>query len=510
MKYKIFLIIFLFLLLTPVYAGPANDTFLDDNLYSCIIDAYNLTALEKKDYSYNILPEELIEIKSLDCSSYAGKIENLTGLNKLVGLTNLNISGNTFIGGAVTLKINETSTLNSTIVLPNQLTLTDSIYTVSDSKIASVNDGVVTGLSSGSTYITKTSKVTGNVIIEKYLVSVKEDENVKKSNNNFLSSLSLSTGKIDFNKNTKGYTVVVSKDVNTITINAETEDKTASFVSNYGPRKVSLKEGNNSFYIKVKAANGEINVYSLIIVKSNGKDDNNLLSNIVLSTGEIDFKSTVENYNLTVEYEVDNIDVTAVTESLLATTKISDTKLDVGENTISITVTAENGNEKIYELNVYREDIESTKNYLKSLNVKGYNINFSMDVLDYKIKIKNEDSLNIVATKDKTSSSVSIVGNKNLKNNSVIKIIVTDENDLKREYTINIIKPFIYNLSFEIIILFIEFIIIIILILLIIFRPKNKMKMNKRVIPKNKICSNCNTINTPNSKVCYVCGRPLE
>ena len=509
-KSKIFFAVFLFLILMPVYAEPANDSFLDDNLYNCIIDAYNLNKEEKKDYTYSILPEELIAITSLDCSSYSGKIEDLTGLNKLTSLTSINISGNTFIGGAITLQINETGLLKSIINLPSQLSLTDVTYTIDNNKIVSVIDGVVTGLTSGSTYITMSAKVTGNIVTEKYLVSVKEDENAKKSNNNYLSSITLSKGEINFSKDITSYTVVVSKNTNSVTISAELEDSTASYVTNYAPRKVSLKEGSNTFYIKVKAANGEINVYTIMIVRSDGNDDNNMLSNIVLSTGEINFKSTVTNYNLNVEYDVEKIEVIVTTESLLATAVVSDTALDVGENTISITVTAENGNEKVYELNVYREGYESSKNYLKALNIKGYSINFSKDVLNYNIKINNEDSLNIVATQEKSSSSISIVGNKNLKNNSIIKITVTDEDNINREYTITISKPFIYELSFEMILLFIEFIIIFILLLIVIFSPKKKAKKKNRVIPKNKICSNCKTINTPNSKVCYVCGRPFE
>ena len=74
---KIFKLLFLFLILfclNNVYAIPANDTFLDDNLYKCIIDAYNKENNDNKNYSYNITIEELDTISSLDCSKYKGKI----------------------------------------------------------------------------------------------------------------------------------------------------------------------------------------------------------------------------------------------------------------------------------------------------------------------------------------------------------------------------------------------------------------------------------------------------
>ena len=55
---KFFFCFILLFLVESVYAAPANDLFLDDNLYKCIIDAYNVNLTDKKDYSYNILPEE--------------------------------------------------------------------------------------------------------------------------------------------------------------------------------------------------------------------------------------------------------------------------------------------------------------------------------------------------------------------------------------------------------------------------------------------------------------------
>ena len=82
--FKLFFAFVLFCFTVNVGASPANDSFIDDNLYKCIIDAYNANSSDKKDYSYNILPEELNTITNLDCSQYKGSIENLTGLNKEV------------------------------------------------------------------------------------------------------------------------------------------------------------------------------------------------------------------------------------------------------------------------------------------------------------------------------------------------------------------------------------------------------------------------------------------
>lgn len=514
--FKFLLVFFLFFICNKVYAEPANDSFFDDALYNCIIDAYNSDKEEKKDYTYNILPEELIEITSLDCTKYSGKIENLTGLNKLISLTSINLSGNTFIGGTLKLKEGSTGTLTSNIILPNQIALSDVTYTILDKNIVSIDNGVVKGLSDGSTYVTMTAKITGNVITEKYLVSVLGT--TEKSSNANLSSLSISTGELNFKSGTKKYAVVVSNSVTSVTITAKTEDLKASFVTSFGPRKVNLNKGNNTVYVKVKAEDGTINVYTIGITRSDGTDSNNLLSNIELSVGKLDFKSDVTIYTITVANDIDKLDVKAIPESLLATVEVSDTKLLVGENKITITVTAENKETKEYELIVNKEEYESTKNYLKSLTIKGYSINFSPNIEEYTLKITNDNSLKLVATTEKLTSAVSIIGNSNLKNNSKITIRVTDEDNVSRDYTIKISKLFIYDITYKEAILFAEFILIFILILIIILKPKNRKTKKKRRINKyinndptsNKICPKCGSINDSLSNTCYICGKELK
>ena len=133
--------------------------FIDDDLYKCIIDAYNFENDETKNYTDVLEIQELIEIKNLNCSNYKGKIDDLTGLNKMTGLEYLNLSGNTFIGGSLKIDVNGSGSLKSNIKLPSQLSLTDIQYIIDNEKIVKVENGVVKGLSSGSTYVTKIAKV---------------------------------------------------------------------------------------------------------------------------------------------------------------------------------------------------------------------------------------------------------------------------------------------------------------------------------------------------------------
>lgn len=528
--FKFFLGVFFLLLTVNVNASPANDLFIDDNLYKCVIDAYNSNLNENKDYSYNLTLLELNSITNLDCSNYKGTIEDLTGLDRLNGLTNLNLSGNVFLGGSLNIVGNH-DTLRSNIILPNHLSLTDIKYNIENSKIVKIVDDVVYPLSSGSTYVTMTAKVLGNEIKERYLVSV-PGSYVKKSSNAKLASLFLSHGEFAFDSDKKSYSVVVSNLIDEVTINANVLDKKATFVSGYGPRKVNLTVGSNILYVKVKAEDGTINTYTISIIRSDGNDLNSRLINLELSVGNIKFDPDIYIYNFSVDSNVDVIDVKAVAESTLAKVEVSDTKLKVGNNKITITVTSESGSKTNYELIITREDYNSIDNYLSNIVVAGYNIEFNKNIFNYYLDITNEDFLNIVATTENNDATYKVLGNSALKQGSKITIQVSDKEGSTREYYINIKSKssditFMDDFDYKWIILIIEFILIIILILVIIFRNTNKPKRPKK--PKNvrkkvksnkknntsinvavKKCKACGSMNDVKSKTCYVCGNLLK
>lgn len=519
--FKVLCFFSLMFFVSTVNAAPANDLFLDDNLYKCIIDAYNVNLAEKKDYSYNILPEELNTITSLNCSNYKGKIEDLTGLDKLNNLTSLNLSGNVFLGGSLNIT-GSSGKLKSNLILPSKLSLTDKTYGVDNKSIVKIENNVVYPLSNGSTYITMTAKVSGNEITEKYLVSVSNPA-FNKSSNSKLASLFLSEAEFGFDSDRTEYSVVVAESVKSVKINANLLDRKASFVSGYGPRTVELKQGSNNLLVKVKAEDGSITTYTVMVVRSDGNDLNNRLVNIELSIGKIDFDPDVHTYNFNVDSNINEIDVKAVAESALAKVDVSSTKLKVGVNKITITVTSESGSKGVYELVVTREDYDSLDNYLKNLIINNYPITFNRNIFDYEITIGSEKSLNITPVLEKSESTYTIVGNKDLKNDSKIVIKVSDTEGSTREYSIKVKKNSIFdilssiNIDIKWIILGLEFLIILILLLVIIFKNnsnKPKKVKNRKVKAQPKVTSNvckaCGTVNDMKSKTCYVCGNLLK
>lgn len=87
------------------------------------------------------------------------------------------------------------------------------------------------------------------------------------------------------------------------------------------------------------------------------KSDNNYLSSITLSEGNITFDKDVLTYDVIVDYETTTIEIKANVEDDKATiTGDGKHTLNVGSNVIKITIKAEDESERTYTLNINREE----------------------------------------------------------------------------------------------------------------------------------------------------------
>lgn len=180
------------------------------------------------------------------------------------------------------------------------------------------------------------------------------------------------------------------------------------------------------------------------------KSNNNYLSELKLSNGTLVFDNEKTEYKVTVAYNIEKIEVTTKTEDGKAKFEITgNEELKVGENTITIKVTAEDGSEREYKIEVIRKEQNanlSSNSKLRSLTIKDCNINFSSSVYDYTIEIGNEDRLNITYTTADSKSDVTVTGNENLENGSIIKVTVVAEDGTTTIYKINVEKVNTKNL----------------------------------------------------------------
>lgn len=270
----------------------------------------------------------------------------------------------------------------------------------------------------------------------------------KRSNVSSLSKLTVSNSNINFKENVTNYNISVDNSVDNINITGILKDSKSKFIPGYEPGNQKLNVGNNKIEIKVQAENGEITTYTINVnrkgAKKEEKSNNNYLSSIKLSVGEINFSKDQTEYKITIENDVNDIDIEAESEDSKSNITISGNKgLKTGENTITIKVQAEDNSIREYKITVIKknkDNILSSNNYLKELKVENYNIKFNKNTLNYELKILNEKKLNITATAEDTKSKVTITGNNNLENNSIIKIFVVSQDGITRLYEINIIK----------------------------------------------------------------------
>ena len=123
------------------------------------------------------------------------------------------------------------------------------------------------------------------------------------------------------------------------------------------------------------------------------------------------------------------------------------------------------------------KNVESNK--LVDLKVDKYNIDFSKNIEEYNIKIDDEKQLDITPILEDNTSKYEIIGNKNLKNGSKIRINITTSLGDKKTYILNIEKN--QKMGFaEIIFITILVVLILINLFRIIKNRKNRGTKNEK------------------------------
>ena len=258
------------------------------------------------------------------------------------------------------------------------------------------------------------------------------------SNDNSLKSLEVKNHKLSPRFDSNVYEYNIKTEEEKIEIKAVKNNKDAKIEGDIGVKK--LEYGANTFVISVTSAKGEVREYYLYVTRVPKKSSDITLKSLTLSKGKIDFDKNKFIYTTDVDYSVDEISVEAIPTSDKASVKIDKSdKLEVGKNEITITVTSENGNTGKYVVIVNRLEKLSSDAMIKYLNIKGYNLNFKSDVYEYELEVK-EDKLDIEVVLSDKKAKYEIIGNKELKNNSVILIKVVAVDGTICEYKIKISK----------------------------------------------------------------------
>ena len=141
------------------------------------------------------------------------------------------------------------------------------------------------------------------------------------------------------------------------------------------------------------------------------------------------FDKSVKEYTLNVANDVDKIEVTAATEDEKSKFEIAgNEELKVGENTILVTVTAEDGTTTIYQIKVTKAAPEGLK--LTKLEIKDYELSpkFKSEVFEYKLTVTKSDKLDIITEASEEKATVEIIGNTEFEDgDNLITIMVKSE-----------------------------------------------------------------------------------
>ena len=268
------------------------------------------------------------------------------------------------------------------------------------------------------------------------------------SSNNYLDQLEVENYDIvpDFDKDEDHYTLSVNSDIDKATIIAHAEDDRATVSGDTGEQ--NLAYGSNVFTVTVTAEDNTERPYYITITRALNSDVK--LSDLKVEGTTIDgFDPDTPTYDYgTVENDVDSLTVIGTPQDQNATVEVIDADengvvpIAVGDNTITIKVTAQDNTEGFYTITVTRK--AESNNDLNSLEVEDYTLDpeFNKDITSYAITVPSDvDDVHVNAVPDDPTATVTVEGADNLQpGENTITVTVTADDGTPKVYTITVTK----------------------------------------------------------------------
>ena len=271
-------------------------------------------------------------------------------------------------------------------------------------------------------------------------------DNIKDSKYALLSNDLLADSIGGFDRLSTSYELSVTS--SKIAIYATLTSEDASYVSGFEPRTINLDYGRNVALIKIVNKDGKERCYTFIINRVDDRNSSNLLKNIKLSKGNIDFDSYTTNYDVKISKFTKKVSINAELES--STAKFVEgyepREVEITEDTQSVVlkVISETGSIRSYVITFiksgeYIENVNST--YLSSLTVPGTMLGFDKETYDYTITVPYEiEDIPIYAFAENENAEVKVGNNTGLKvGNNLIQIEVKNGNKT-RIYSLHVIR----------------------------------------------------------------------
>ena len=248
-------------------------------------------------------------------------------------------------------------------------------------KFKAKKEGVVTFTINGNFYTNKAQEVDtsfNNLQVDiidvnnnKSILQKQAKEEIGESNNvsnSKLQNLRLNIEGLvpEFNKDVFEYYLTINNNINNLEILTVPENKNSKIEITGNE---NLKEGLNIIKVRITSEdNTSSSSYIINVTKTNNIEDANTnLETLAIQNYLLypNFDNTVTNYNVEVSNDTNNINLLAIPEDEEAKVEIDkNDKLQEGNNTIKITVTAKNNfTKKVYKINVYRRNENEEKEY---------------------------------------------------------------------------------------------------------------------------------------------------
>ncbi len=270
------------------------------------------------------------------------------------------------------------------------------------------------------------------------------------SDDNYLNDIIINDKSLSsFDTNKTSFTYHIGKDDTKIKISVVPSNEYSKIS---GDKEYNLSLNNGSFVIPIEviSENGNTKIYTINVIRDGFVSDDidkkisdlkitNNKGNIIL----IDFKSDVYHYDIEVGSDITYFNIESTIEDGISFVKdYGNRKVNInsGDNLILIKTVDDKGEELTYSISVTKPLLnKSSNNYIRSLTIEGYDLKFSKRVRNYTLEVKKgTKSLKVLPVLDDEKASYEITGNSDLKDGSVVKIIVTAENQVKTTYQINI------------------------------------------------------------------------
>ena len=255
------------------------------------------------------------------------------------------------------------------------------------------------------------------------------------------------------------YTAMVEKDIDKVTVAPTTAATAATFTYSDGDgnaltdadtatdgMQVSLEHGDNT--VKVSVTSEDISTttdYTVVVTREPLLSDDASLSDLTVDSGTLtpEFDSETIAYTVDVEASVSSIMVTATANDDMATVSGDGSHdLVTGDNTITITVTAEDTTMMMYYTVVVTRAASSDAT-LASLMVGDATIELVDGTTGYAVAVENAvESVVVTATASHSAATVAVVGGDDLDvgDNTITVTVTAEDGTTTMAYTITVTR----------------------------------------------------------------------